>query len=468
LAVENRTKTRSHRWRIALACAALGSVAWGAAAWAFTSGARAENPPTLADDALIMLVQKDGEWFNVKVDFLLVDDGQGHHDADVAAARADMLARFPGAVAVDPNSASAQYVLSGFKWTSGVANWSYDGTGAAASVSGTAQGAISAAAATWAAQGANFHFQGGASSSAGTGACGGGTDGTNVVGWANQSGAVLAVTCSWYSNSGNPKPASEFDMQIDPEWAWTTGSSPQVDLQSVVTHEFGHALGLNHSGSSSAIMYASYTSGTLKRTPTQDDIDGELAIYGASGGGPTNTPTNTPPANTPTNTPTSTPTKTPTPTNTPGGGGSNPSPTQPLPTSTPTQQSATSTPTQAQPTNPPGTGTPTPSSTPTQQATATPTQQATATPTRSATPGSSLPLSPGANLLTWPGAPVAPAQALSSVPNLKIVYSYDPATGKWARYVPGAPGFLNNLTFLKPGDVYWFITSGAGTVPFQP
>jgi len=54
------------------------------------------------------------------------------------------------------------------------------------------------------------------------------------------------------------------------------------------------------------------------------------------------------------------------------------------------------------------------------------------------------------------------------VANLKIVYAYDPATGNWTRYVPGAPGYLSNLASLKKGGAYWFIATGSAQVPFQP
>lgn len=70
--------------------------------------------------------------------------------------------------------------------------------------------------------------------------------------------------------------------------------------------------------------------------------------------------------------------------------------------------------------------------------------------------------------MAWPGSDMPAAQALATVQNLKIVYSYDPATGNWTRYVPGAPSFLNNLTFLKSGGAYWFIATGSAQIAFQP
>jgi hypothetical protein len=77
-------------------------------------------------------------------------------------------------------------------------------------------------------------------------------------------------------------------------------------------------------------------------------------------------------------------------------------------------------------------------------------------------------LVPGANLIAWPGSDVSPAQALSGVPNLRIVYAWDPATKSWSRFVPGAPGYVSNISMLKKGLSYWFISSGSGSVPFQP
>ena len=60
-----------------------------------------------------------------------------------------------------------------------------------------------------------------------------------------------------------------------------TGS---YDLQSIITHECGHFLGMAHSGDMNATMYAFYTMGaTSMRTLTADDIGGLCSIYPPSG-----------------------------------------------------------------------------------------------------------------------------------------------------------------------------------------
>lgn len=56
------------------------------------------------------------------------------------------------------------------------------------------------------------------------------------------------------------------------------GRRGTVDTQSIAVHEEGHFLGLNHSSSFSAVMYAAYPGG-IKRTLTSDDINGVCAIY---------------------------------------------------------------------------------------------------------------------------------------------------------------------------------------------
>ena len=436
--------------------------------------AQASPQETYKDHDLFLRVEQDGQVSFVRIDMLMFEDGSGVVDsAALDAAKAEMVARFPGAVELEESAFSAQYVTSGFKWAANTANWGYNTVGAPVSVAGSAFFAASAAASTWG-FGSNYHFTALGPSSAGTGACGGGgTDGQNTVGWANQAGSVLAVTCSWYGPGSPFGSASEFDMQIDPEWSWSTGGAVSIDLQSVVLHEFGHALGLNHSADGSAVMYASYSAGSTKRSLTADDQAGLVLIYGSTSA-PTNTPTNTPLPGTATHTPTSTPTKTPAntptptnvpPTNTPTSGATQ-APATPTATATQTPPASTATPTA---TKTPGT---TPesgaaSATPTKTATAAPGTSPTAVATAKPTSAPNLPIVPGSNLLAWPGSDQSPAEALGNHgAALKIVYEWDAASGEWKRYAPGLPNFVNNLSMMRKGHAYWFIANAALQLPF--
>ena len=65
------------------------------------------------------------------------------------------------------------------------------------------------------------------------------------------------------------------DIVFNSNINWSPG---MYDLESVALHELGHALGLDHSSQSTAVMYAYYT-GT-NQTPTPDDISGIQAVYG--------------------------------------------------------------------------------------------------------------------------------------------------------------------------------------------
>ena len=70
-------------------------------------------------------------------------------------------------------------------------------------------------------------------------------------------------------------------------WLWTDGPGSTTngeDLQGIQTHEYGHALGLGHSASSSATMFgtASGNGGIPDRSISSDDIAGIQAIYGAA------------------------------------------------------------------------------------------------------------------------------------------------------------------------------------------
>jgi hypothetical protein len=96
-------------------------------------------------------------------------------------------------------------------------------------------------------------------------------DGFNDVGWVSLSGCcTLAVT--WYSTT-----IDEADMALNVRFPWTTGGGSGYDVQTVMTHENGHVLGLGHSTASGAIMQATYAG--VQRTVGQDDARGVTFLY---------------------------------------------------------------------------------------------------------------------------------------------------------------------------------------------
>jgi hypothetical protein len=68
--------------------------------------------------------------------------------------------------------------------------------------------------------------------------------------------------------------------------AFGPSASQHYDLQGIATHEYGHALGLDHSNSQGATMFsASLLNGTDYRTIENDDIQGIRTIYGSLSAG---------------------------------------------------------------------------------------------------------------------------------------------------------------------------------------
>jgi hypothetical protein len=146
-----------------------------------------------------------------------------------------------------------------------------------------------------------------------------GYDGHNTISWDQPSKCggndttTLALTCTWY-DAGSTTRIREVDLILNPAFAWAFPSmmDPTVvagdvaalapadpllpgwyDIQSVLTHEFGHAIGLRHFGSSTGAwpndlrdtgahietMYSYYYPGTTnKRTLEAGDIAGELRV----------------------------------------------------------------------------------------------------------------------------------------------------------------------------------------------
>lgn len=66
---------------------------------------------------------------------------------------------------------------------------------------------------------------------------------------------------------------------IDHTWTTNPRNQEDIDAQSIITHEIGHQLGLGHSESAQASMYASYLGGIGARSLSADDITGICTLY---------------------------------------------------------------------------------------------------------------------------------------------------------------------------------------------
>jgi hypothetical protein len=254
------------RWMAAgVAAAVLGATFLGA-----NGIGRADERHASIEAHAVVEVVRDGVPYRVEIAMLLAGDATVD---EARAARDSITARFDGGVVVGEERAYAAANESA-RWMTGAVPWSYNAAGA--HPAGSLE-TIAAAAATWNAAGAVAAFQANGVTSAATGGCRGTRDDANTIGWAPQEGMVLAITCSWFTRGE----AVEFDMEIDPSWDWTSaGARVATDFESVILHEFGHALGLQHVEAQEAVMFATYKFGTVKRTLMPVDIATLFAMYG--------------------------------------------------------------------------------------------------------------------------------------------------------------------------------------------
>jgi len=86
--------------------------------------------------------------------------------------------------------------------------------------------------------------------------------------------------------STSPSIVFDADIAFNPRAQFSTSTPPlanHFDLQSVATHEFGHALGLDHSGIAHAVMFpAGDTGESQQRALSSDDVIAVSFLYPAS------------------------------------------------------------------------------------------------------------------------------------------------------------------------------------------
>jgi YVTN family beta-propeller protein len=118
------------------------------------------------------------------------------------------------------------------------------------------------------------------------------TDGINLITFQDQSFAfspsVLAVTPTLSATRRTffgdevvlPGQIVDADIVFNPTASFRTPThTGAFDLQSVATHEFGHLLGLSHSGVATATMYFVQQPGTVASTLKNDDMAAVAAAY---------------------------------------------------------------------------------------------------------------------------------------------------------------------------------------------
>jgi hypothetical protein len=120
-----------------------------------------------------------------------------------------------------------------------------------------------------------FSYKGTIGKNAGT------RDNYNVVAWGAYRFGVIAVTYIWYTGDK----IVETDTRMNTWFKWSlTGEATKMDVQNIMTHEFGHWCGLNDLYDDADYWltmygYADYGE-TYKQTLGLGDILGLQAVYG--------------------------------------------------------------------------------------------------------------------------------------------------------------------------------------------
>jgi len=176
----------------------------------------------------------------------------------------------------DDSNSTSDYKLLPFHWYTTAKYWINPKNPYGFSTSAVVD-TITASANTWDSQTSFevFSYQGTTSRTAGR------YDGYNVISWGYYRSGVIAVTYIWYSDDR----IIETDTRLNTYYRWSlSGEARKMDVQNIMTHEFGHWCGLDDLYDDKDYWltmygYASYGE-TYKRTLGSGDILGLKAVYG--------------------------------------------------------------------------------------------------------------------------------------------------------------------------------------------
>jgi hypothetical protein len=177
----------------------------------------------------------------------------------------------------DNSMANPDYKLLGFYWHI-TANYYINPKNSYGFTITAVVDTIMASANTWDSQTSYqvFYYVGTTTKSAGK------YDGYNVVSWGAYRAGVIAVTYIWYS--GNM--ILETDTRLNTLFKWSlTGEAKKMDVQNIMTHEFGHWCGLDDLYDDKDYWltmygYADYGE-TYKQSLGLGDILGLQFVYGS-------------------------------------------------------------------------------------------------------------------------------------------------------------------------------------------
>jgi len=176
----------------------------------------------------------------------------------------------------DDSMTNPHYALLPFHWYTTANYWINPSNKYGFSISAVVT-TITTSADTWDKEtaAAVFSYQGTTSLGAGK------RDNYNVVAWGGYRVGAIAVTYIWYSGSQ----ILETDTKMNTFYKWSlSGEAGKMDVQNIMTHEFGHWVGLDDLYSDvdywlTMYGYADYGE-TYKRTLGLGDINGLEAWYG--------------------------------------------------------------------------------------------------------------------------------------------------------------------------------------------